>query len=308
MLVYDFGDLRWAPGGGSSLPSRGDGDGGEVIPGLRRRLARGRPDVSRSEPTSTIEPVRSGPRRREFIEKAFDISSLDVLEIGAFDHPTYNRGEVQIAFFDRFDPGELSEKYSHVETRDTDATVVPDYVSKEKRFSAVVDRSFDLVIANHVLEHVADPLTWLAEVAAVTGPNGHLFMALPDRRYTFDILRRDSTLSDWIRWREDDLEKASADQLFDAIYYHRAITHMDVWRGNMNAKLEIKRFPADEAWRRAQVHAAEPAPDVHCSVFSSVSFRELWCNVEELGIPWRWDQFEDVVPGSNEFFVLLARV
>ena len=40
--------------------------------------------------------------------------------------------------------------------------------------------SFDLVIANHVLEHVVDPLGALRELHAATAPDGQLFVSVPD--------------------------------------------------------------------------------------------------------------------------------
>lgn len=259
------------------------------------------------QPQEPIASISPGTRRRGYLQALLPISRLSILEVGAFDQPTYLPGDVDVEYFDRFDPAELAEKYGHVETRTVSAAVRPDYVSKEKRFASAIDRRFDLVIANHVLEHAADPLTWLEQLAEVTMPGGHLFMALPDRRYTFDILRRESTLSDWLRWRELDLEKPCADQLFDAIYYHRPVRHMDVWLDRVSSKLGAKRFPADDAWRRAKYHATEAAPDSHCSVFTSETFRLLWSEVEELGSPWRWVDCEDVVAGSNEFLVLLSR-
>jgi SAM-dependent methyltransferase len=38
---------------------------------------------------------------------------------------------------------------------------------------------FDLVIANHVLEHVTDPLTLMRQLAAATRPDGHLLVGVP---------------------------------------------------------------------------------------------------------------------------------
>jgi SAM-dependent methyltransferase len=41
------------------------------------------------------------------------------------------------------------------------------------------DPAFDLVIVNHVLEHVTDPLTLLQQLAAATRPGGYLLVGVP---------------------------------------------------------------------------------------------------------------------------------
>jgi SAM-dependent methyltransferase len=56
---------------------------------------------------------------------------------------------------------------------------------------------FDLVIANHVLEHVTDPLTLLRQFAAATRPGGHLLVAVP-RLDTLPIHRDRSYVISWI--------------------------------------------------------------------------------------------------------------
>lgn len=50
------------------------------------------------------------------------------------------------------------------------------------------DASFDLVLSNDVLEHVADPLRAAAELARVLRPGGELFLSIP-----FDTHKREST-------------------------------------------------------------------------------------------------------------------
>ncbi|MCF3932121.1 class I SAM-dependent methyltransferase [Acuticoccus sp. M5D2P5] len=50
------------------------------------------------------------------------------------------------------------------------------------------DASYDLVIANHVLEHVADDHAALRELARVAGPDGVVFLSVPD------LLRMEATV------------------------------------------------------------------------------------------------------------------
>jgi 2-polyprenyl-3-methyl-5-hydroxy-6-metoxy-1,4-benzoquinol methylase len=58
----------------------------------------------------------------------------------------------------------------------------------------VVDRgAFDLIVISHVLEHVANPLSWMNEVVKILRPGGIVFIEVPnsDARRTRRFIRRD---------------------------------------------------------------------------------------------------------------------
>jgi SAM-dependent methyltransferase len=62
-------------------------------------------------------------------------------------------------------------------------------VSEAGRLHDVPDGVYDLVLASHVLEHVANPLAALAEWRRVLRPDGRLVLVLPHRDATFDHRR-----------------------------------------------------------------------------------------------------------------------
>lgn len=64
--------------------------------------------------------------------------------------------------------------------------------------SAIDDRSYDFLLASHVLEHVANPLKALREWRRVLKPNGYAFILLPERAHTFDH-RRPATTFEHLR-------------------------------------------------------------------------------------------------------------
>jgi SAM-dependent methyltransferase len=69
-----------------------------------------------------------------------------------------------------------------------------DVVDDAERLSAFEDQSLDFVIANHVLEHLEDPIGALENLLRVLRPGGALVLTLPDRRYTFDAGRPATTV------------------------------------------------------------------------------------------------------------------
>lgn len=49
------------------------------------------------------------------------------------------------------------------------------------------DRCFDLVVSNHVIEHVANPWLHLTEIARVLRPGGYLYLATPNRWWPWEV-------------------------------------------------------------------------------------------------------------------------
>ncbi len=74
----------------------------------------------------------------------------------------------------------------------------------------VSDAAYDLVLASHVIEHLADPLTALAAWKRVTSEAGHLVLVVPHRDGTFDHRRPLTTLE---HLREDRARGVSEDDL-----------------------------------------------------------------------------------------------
>ncbi|WP_369012339.1 methyltransferase domain-containing protein, partial [Escherichia coli] len=48
---------------------------------------------------------------------------------------------------------------------------------------------FDYAIASHVIEHVPNVLGWFRGIYEVLKPGAVFNLAVPDRRYTFDVVR-----------------------------------------------------------------------------------------------------------------------
>jgi 2-polyprenyl-3-methyl-5-hydroxy-6-metoxy-1,4-benzoquinol methylase len=248
--------------------------------------------------------VRS--RRREFIEAAVALGGgTSILEIGAMDAPTYPERDAR--YLDWFSGDELRERHSANPRRANERIVDVDYVVKEKRFAAAVAERFDVVIANHVIEHVADPIGWLGEIAQITRDGGSLFLAVPDRRYTFDYLRPVSTAADVVRASEEGLERPSRWQMLEAIFYHRPIQAADAWEGRLEEKLATARFTLEEALAHA-ARAEREYVDVHCHVFTADSFGPLVRDLADGGlIGWRLAGLAGVAEGGNEFLAWLVR-
>jgi len=68
------------------------------------------------------------------------------------------------------------------------------YLREATSLAGIADNTYDFVLSAHCLEHVANPLAALREWRRVLRPGGHLILALPNPRWTFDHRRPCTTI------------------------------------------------------------------------------------------------------------------
>jgi SAM-dependent methyltransferase len=105
----------------------------------------------------------------------------DGIEIGAATSPLRVPPGAAVRYVDRLAGGAI------------------DVVDDATRLDAFADSSLDFVIANHVYEHVEDPIAALENALRVLRVGGVLFITIPDARRTFDVARRRTTVEHLLR-------------------------------------------------------------------------------------------------------------
>lgn len=108
------------------------------------------------------------------------------IEIGALQNPLDLRGDTHIRYADRLT---VAEARSHYPELDHVTLVAPAIICDATALTPVAGRSVDFVIANHVLEHLTDPLSAIQEWLRVVRPGGHTYVAVPDHINPLDRLR-----------------------------------------------------------------------------------------------------------------------
>src|ERR1700730_1353703 len=68
-------------------------------------------------------------------------------------------------------------------------------VAEAGDLAALPARAYDVLLASHVIEHIANPLGALAAWSRVVKPGGHLLLVVPHRDGTFDHRRPITTLA-----------------------------------------------------------------------------------------------------------------
>ena len=85
----------------------------------------------------------------------------------------------------------------------SESLVTVDIVDDGERLAGIPDTSQDFVIANHFLEHCQNPIAALVNHFRVLKPGGILYLALPDKRYSFDSERPVTSIEHlWRDFRE----------------------------------------------------------------------------------------------------------
>jgi predicted SAM-dependent methyltransferase len=136
------------------------------------------------------------------------------LEVGGLNAPLKVPDEVKVRYVDLVDVDELQKSYPDFEIKR------PDIVANGETLDCVGDGSQDFVIANHFLEHCEDPIGALKNFLRVVRRGGVVFVAIPDKRFTFDV-RRDVTTFEHLL--KDHEEGGAWSRLGHFEDYHRVV-------------------------------------------------------------------------------------
>lgn len=113
------------------------------------------------------------------------------IEIGALHNPLPVPKGVRVQYVDRLSRSDLYRHYPELQEH---KLVDVDIIDNGEVLEKIPSKSQDFIIANHFLEHCQDPIATLKNFARVLNAGGIVYMALPDKRFTFDQDRSRTTL------------------------------------------------------------------------------------------------------------------
>ena len=266
--------------------------------------------VSRSELDLPLEQnLRgSGMQRREKLLFNLDVSKLVGIEIGALDKPFIQRNDGNILYVDYTDREGLVEKYRQDPNVNVENIVRVDAIWGENTLADAVDhRKVDYVIASHVIEHVPDLITWLAELRSILKDTGEVRLMIPDRRFTFDYLREETRFADVVN---SFLLRARVPQPHSVLDFLLNAVRLDctaAWDGEIETSKLVKFQTFENAVKIARdVLDNGTYHDVHCWVFTPKSFGRLMAQMADVGLlDFACDRFHDTEKHTFEFFVSL---
>ncbi|MCJ2015256.1 class I SAM-dependent methyltransferase [Methylobacterium sp. J-076] len=236
------------------------------------------------------------------------------VELGPLNRPLIRRGDGDILYADHRSTDDLRAKYAGHDSVDgpgAQSIVEVDLVLEHQSLAEALGARapVDYIVASHVLEHIPDPLGWLNELAAVLREDGVIFLAVPDKRFTFDFHRRPSTTGDLVGHHIAGAKIASPTQVFDYVSRVAKVDPRAVWAGTERDPGPIFEGQLPRALEDARNVAAHGSYyDAHCTVYTPVSFLAVFREVIELGlIPFEIARIDPTARNTIEFFVTLRK-
>jgi SAM-dependent methyltransferase len=108
------------------------------------------------------------------------------IEIGALHWALPLPEGASARFVDRMSVEELRAQHPDLASSSLTA---PDIVDDAERLATLGAKTQDFVVANHFLEHCEDPIGAIENMLRVLKPGGVVYLAVPDKRFTFDADR-----------------------------------------------------------------------------------------------------------------------
>lgn len=205
------------------------------------------------------------------------------IEVGALNYPLRLPASASVRYVDREPAGALSEAYPWMVAAG-DRLTAPDVIDDAERLESFADGELDFVIANHFIEHTEDPIGTVEAHLRVLRPGGVIYMAVPDKRATFDGERPVTTLEHLLADHADGPATSRA-------------AHYEEW-----ARM-VEHVDPGEAAAHARELAATGA-SIHFHVWTPDAFLELLLHMQAGGAPFDIELF---LRNGAEFLTVLRK-
>jgi hypothetical protein len=175
--------------------------------------------------------------RREKALMGLNVATLQGLEIGPLHTPIVRRSDGRVIYVDHATTEDLKLKNTANPQVDISQIVDVDAVWGEQTLSECLQgRKVDYVVASHVIEHVPDLITWLHEIEEALTEGGQLRLLVPDKRYTFDVFRRPTSLADLLVAYLTRARRPSLQQVIDYALNVIYVEGDEIWRGEISER------------------------------------------------------------------------
>lgn len=229
------------------------------------------------------------------------------LEIGPSFNPILSKRDgYNVEILDHLSAEELVEKYKNAPGVDVSNIEVVDYVSTGASiFDAIgIEQRFDYILASHVIEHTVDFVGFCKDCERLLKPDGVLVLAVPDKRFSFDVLRPLTSTGAVLQSHVEKRTRHTPGAIFDEVAYNVLRGGALAWSASSTAELSFFRQlqEAKAIFKATQLDSV--FHDIHAWQFTPSSFRLILNDLFEIGsIGLRESNFR---LGEGEFFVVLS--
>ena len=147
-------------------------------------------------------PVAGRQYRKAFSRKGIAKYYLkgNGIEIGGLHNPLETTSAAHVKYVDRLPMKELQDQYPEISG---EPMVQPDIIDDGETLETIPDGSQDFIIANHFLEHTQNPILTIINFFKKLKPEGIIYLAVPDKRFTFDHNRPVTNLTHLLKDYEE---------------------------------------------------------------------------------------------------------
>ena len=239
--------------------------------------------VAKNEQSATVESTTPiSPEQALRRQIAWHYLSGNGIEIGALHSPLEIPLHAKVHYVDRLSVAELRKQYPELAEYEL---VEVDIIDDGETIPSIADASLDFVIANHMIEHCQNPIGTIEQHLRVLKPGGILYLAVPDKRYTFD---RDRPLTSLEHLIHDYTQGPEGSKY----------SHFDEWTRVVN------KIPEDRVDAYIQ-RLMEMDYSIHFHVWTQMEFLELLLHCRhQLSFPF---EIELLQKNGIEFVVILSK-
>ncbi|GEK22285.1 class I SAM-dependent methyltransferase [Cellulomonas xylanilytica] len=257
----------------------------------------------------------SQDERRAILTELGGLGEGKGLEIGPLHRPIALRPACDVRYVDIYPTETMRERYGtdpDVAVEDIPHIDLPlhdaDGVLHSLRDVTAGDAPYRWVLASHVVEHVPDLIGWLSDVAAVLEDGGVLALAVPDRRYSFDALRPQTTVGQVLGAHEAGDTRPSVRAVYDHFLSAVRMTSDALWAGavpTLDDRAHDPELVPGLLARRAEGEYI----DVHVWTFTPTSFAQQVAELAWLGaVDFTATQVTATARNELEFYARLERI
>jgi hypothetical protein len=249
--------------------------------------------------------------RKERIRSMFNPSGAG-LEIGPSFNPIVTKGSgARVEILDHATTEQIRAKYA------ADRNVTPaqleqieeiDYVSDGRSMVDLIGKRecYDYIVASHVIEHTPDMIGFLNDCEALLKPDGVLVLAVPDKRYCFDVLRTLTSIGDLLDAYRDRRTRHTPGAVFDFASSSATRGGAIGWPQTAEGSLTFSNDIAAAFRLFQEVQETDDYRDIHAWRFTPSSFRMIVRNLKEAQVLGLREQEFHPTEG-HEFYIALSR-
>lgn len=192
------------------------------------------------------------------------------VEFGALHNPLIIGNQSEVVYVDQFSKSDLLKNFPELESL-TDSIVTTDIILNldSGDFFELKNQDFNFFIANHLIEHLVNPILFLEKIHDVMLPGAVLYLAVPNKEHTFDS-KRELTTNDHL-WQEyqEKINDLSEEHLNDFL--------LNITKDHIEPERRAKMYFKNDklpfwGFRRRRIHNLHRERSIHVHVWNHHTF------------------------------------